>query len=84
MSYEQAMRHWNNPRKLSKMRRGTYMGFDSSSAKENPRLRAIWVLHGNIQRWFAERHDGEDPQYAREGIRAEIHNLRQLLIQGNS
>lgn len=81
MSYAKAMRHWSNPRKLKKMRRGTYMGFDSSSRKETPLDRKILITRENIQRWLAERHACDDAQYMRECIRAEIQCLRQHLSQ---
>lgn len=78
MSYEKAMRHWANPRKLRTMRRGTYMGFDTGSPKETPEVREAFTCIRNIRDWFSDRHTSGDAQHSRECIRAEIISYRKI------
>lgn len=79
MSYEKAMKHARNVRKLKKQSR-MYMGFDASSglAKPSPAVREMQCKMMEVNRWFKERHDG-DSQYNRECIRESVGDLRLLL-----
>lgn len=82
MSYEKAMKHARNVRKLKKQSR-MYMGFDTSSglAKQSPAVREMQCKIMEVKRWFRDRHDG-DSQYNRECIRESISDLR-LLLSGS-
>lgn len=79
MSYEKAMKHARNIRKLKKQSR-MYMGFDVSSgrAKPSPQARELECKRMEVRRWFKDRHDG-DLQYNRECIRESIVDLKLLL-----
>ena len=79
MSYEKAMKHARNVRKIKKQSR-MYMGFDSSSglAKPSPAARELQCKLLEVKRWFKDRHDG-DRQYNRECIRESVGDLRLLL-----
>lgn len=77
MSYEKAMRHSHNVRKLKKQAR-QFMGFDARSTPwPNPRRNPETRAYITVREWFKDRHHG-DPQHNRECIRDEIANLRRI------
>lgn len=78
MSYEKAMKHTRNVRKVRKQA-NMYMGFDTGSGRwpagrSNPYLAAIL----NIREWFPLRHEGDAAarQHTRECIKEQIQDAR--------
>ena len=81
MSYEKAMRHSRNVKKVKKQAK-MYMGFDAGSghwpsARSNPYLAAVL----NIRDWFPQRNNGDakERQHTRECIKEQIQDARKAL-----
>lgn len=67
MSYEKAMRHTANVRKVKRQAR-QYMGFDTGSGSwPNPRRNPYMAALLEVREWFKRRHQGNQ-QYNRECI----------------
>jgi hypothetical protein len=80
MSYEKAMRHTRNVRKVKKQSR-QYMGFDTGSGPwPNPRRNPLFARVLEVQEWFRDRHRG-DKQYNRECIREAIADVRAMRVR---
>lgn len=80
MSYDKAMRHARNVRKLKKQA-NMFMGFNASTTPwPNPRRDPETALCIQIKDWFKHRRFG-DHAYNRECIRDSVAELRKLRIE---
>ena len=76
MSYEKAMNH---SIQKSRKQANNHFGFDTGSGvfKQSTKGRTLICQGMEVQRWFADRHNG-DRQRKRECIRDAIVRLREL------
>ncbi len=86
MSYEKAMKHSRNVRKLKKQA-NMYMGFDTGSGRwPSARGTPLGACMMHIRDWFKWRHDGDaaERKLTRECIREQIAEARGLLAQAKA
>lgn len=76
MSYEKAMKHTRNVRKVKKQAR-QYMGFDTGYRSQTKYSERTYALI-ELRRWFRERNCG-DKSYNRECIREKLSDIRGMV-----